>query len=243
MLVAGAVGSFVNTAATSSPGVLLTLHLQGEQGLSAARAGAVLVALSLAVVPGSALAAVLVRRTSLRAAIALGLGLLASGNVLAATQLDSLVGTVAALVVLGVGLGISSVGCNDLGTAVPDHLVPAATGVLNTSAQLGTAVGVAATVLVASAGQVGGVPGVAVALGLVAVTALAASGLGGPGVGQEALRARTVVGAGTARSATLDRLREGGADAVRAVEHGGEVLHDRDVPVEESLPHTHVGPL
>ena len=175
-LVAGAVGSFVNTAATSSPGVLLTLHLQREQGLSASAAGAVLVTLSLAVVPGSALAAVLARRTSLPVAIALGLALLAAGNAGAASQLDHLGGTVVALVVLGVGLGISSVGCNDLGTALPDHLVPAATGVLNTAAQLGTALGVAATVLVASAGRVGSVPAVAAALGLVAIAALATAG-------------------------------------------------------------------
>jgi predicted MFS family arabinose efflux permease len=172
-LVVGAVGSFVNTAATSSPGVLLTLHLQQAGGLSAAGAGAVLVALSLAVVPGSAVAPVLVRRTSLTTAIATGLVLLAVGNVMAAASLEHLPATVAALVVLGLGLGLSSVGCNDLGTDVPQSLVAAATGVLNTAAQLGTALGVAATVLVASAGRVGGVPALPVALLLPAAAAVA----------------------------------------------------------------------
>ncbi|MGZ4742865.1 MAG: MFS transporter [Oryzihumus sp.] len=167
-LAAGALGSFVNTAATSSTAVLLAIHLQRAQGLSAFRAGLVLLALSVAVVPGSALAASVTRRWSPRTSILVGTALLAAGNVVVAVSLGTLVLTGLGLGLLGLGLGLSSVGCNDLGTAVNEEHVSTATGVLNTGAQLGTAVGVALLVLVASGGRYGAVEALPAALVLAA---------------------------------------------------------------------------
>ena len=84
-------------------------------------------------------------------------------------------GTVAGLVLLGTGLGLSSVAFNDIGTNLPEHEVSTATGVLNTGAQLGTAIGVAVVLVVASPGRYGAVPAEAIAVLVAAATTLAAA--------------------------------------------------------------------
>jgi MFS family permease len=171
-LLVGTVGSFVNTAATSSTGVLLTLDLQQRQGLGAFAAGMVLLPLSLSVIVGSTAASHLLRRSARRLAIGLGLTLIGLGNVVVAITLGSVVGAVAGVAVCGCGLGLSSVGCTDLGTDVPEEHASTATGLLNTGAQLGTAVGVAVLVLVAAHGTYGALSATSIALSLAALAAL-----------------------------------------------------------------------
>jgi hypothetical protein len=78
---------------------------------------------------------------------------------------------VVALLAIGLGLGLSSVGCNDIGTDVPEEHTPTAIGLLNTSAQLGTALGVGAFVLVASTNAYGQISGTAFALAMTALLA------------------------------------------------------------------------
>jgi MFS family permease len=56
--------------------------------------------------------------------------------------------------VSGAGLGLSSVAATTIGTTVPDELAGSASGVLNTGAQLGTALGTSAIVLIAALGGV-----------------------------------------------------------------------------------------
>ena len=167
-LAMASLGSFTNTAATSSTAVLLAIHLQDIRGLSALRAGVMLLPLSLSVVAGSAIAVSSTRRWGASRTLVLGLALLATGNTMVGITLDTVAGTIVGLVLLGTGLGLSSVACNDLGTAVRAEHVSSATGVINTAAQLGTALGVAILVLVASVG-VGGRDG------LVSATVLAAA--------------------------------------------------------------------
>ena len=183
-LLAGTLGSFVNTAATSSTAVLLTLHLQRQHGYSAFDAGLTLLSLSVAVVVGSSVAPRLSRAGGPRRAAMAGLGALALGNVAIAGALvlgdetsnaGILAGTVSGLVLLGAGLGLSSVAFNDIGTSLPEREVSTATGVLNTGAQLGTAIGVAALLLVASPGTYGSVPSEAMAVLVAATTALCAA--------------------------------------------------------------------
>jgi hypothetical protein len=60
--------------------------------------------------------------------------------------------------VAGAGLGLASVAATTRGTAVPEALRGAASGVVNTAAQLGTAIGIAVLLLVAAATT--GAPGV-----------------------------------------------------------------------------------
>ncbi|WP_345500540.1 MFS transporter [Pedococcus ginsenosidimutans] len=177
-LLAGTLGSFVNTAVTSSTAVLLTLYLQRRHGFSAFEAGLTLLALSLAVVIGASAAPRLSRGYGPRRPAVVGLGSMTLGNLVVAVTTfagDSLAtfaavaGTIVGLLLLGTGLGLSSVAFNDIGTDLPEHEVATATGVLNTGAQLGTAIGVAALLLVGAPGTYGPIPAVSVAVGLAAL--------------------------------------------------------------------------
>jgi MFS family permease len=146
----GTVVSFVNTATTSSTGVLATLLLQQEFGVSAVGAGLTLVPFSLGVVGGSALSKPLGARLTVRRLAAAGLGGIAAGNLVLALTYGSIAGVVAGVLVAGIGLGVASVAATAIGTDVSDSLGGTASGVLNTGAQLGTAIGVAALLVVAS---------------------------------------------------------------------------------------------
>jgi MFS family permease len=167
----GTVVSFVNTATTSSTGVLATLSLQQEFGISAVGAGLALVPFSLGVVVGSALTKPLGARLSVRRLAAAGLAGIAAGNLLLVLTYGSVAGVVAGVAVTGIGLGVASVAGTAIGTDVDDTLSGTASGVLNTGAQLGTAVGVAALLLLAATiGGSGTAVAWAVAAGLAGVT-------------------------------------------------------------------------
>jgi MFS family permease len=183
-LLVGTMGSFVNTATTSSTAVLLTLNLQRRHAFSAFEAGLTLLSLSLAVVLGSAAAPRCAREDGPQRPAVIGLGGMAAGNALIAVTLVrgdgagagwTMVGTVTGLLLLGAGLGLSSVAFNDIGTDLPEDEVTTATGVLNTGAQLGTAIGVAVLLLLASPRSYGPVPADSVAVLLAATTALFAA--------------------------------------------------------------------
>ncbi len=148
---AGAGAAFLNTAATSSAIAIATLDLQQAQHLSSAAAGLRFLPLSLGAVSGAALAAPVLRRLSPPPAIALGLSLIgvADTGLIALHRSGWLMALPVALA--GVGLGVSSVGSNSMGTDVAASLQAAAAGALNTAAQLGTALGVAALLLLSGA--------------------------------------------------------------------------------------------
>jgi hypothetical protein len=173
----GSLISFVNTATTSSTGVLATLLLQQEFDVSPVGAGLTLVPFSLGVVGGSALSKPLGARLTVRRLAAVGLAGIAVGNVALVLTLGSVAGIVAGVLTAGIGLGIASVAATAIGTDVDDSLTGTASGVLNTGAQLGTALGVAALLLLA-AGVDRGDEGTAVAWGVAAAMAgLTALGL------------------------------------------------------------------
>ena len=139
------------TATTSGGGVLATLHLQDVLELSPAGAGLLLLPFSLAVVAGSTAAA----RASASAAaiIAGGIALIAAGSAVPAASLTATSGSagiVAWGTLAGLGLGAASVAATTLGaSAVGEADRATAAGLLNTAAQVGTAVGIAALILVA----------------------------------------------------------------------------------------------
>jgi MFS family permease len=147
----GTVVSFVNTATTSSAGVLATLVLQQQLGVSAAVAGLSLLPLSLGVVAGSALTKPLGSRLTIRRLGAVGLGGIAAGNLVLVLTYGSVAGIMAGVALVGAGLGVASVAGTAIGTDVEESLGGTASGVLNTGAQLGTALGVAALLVLASA--------------------------------------------------------------------------------------------
>jgi MFS family permease len=94
----------------------------------------------------------------------------------------SMAGLVAGVCLAGLGLGVASVAGTAIGTDVPESLGGTASGVLNTGAQLGTAIGVAALLLLASAiadsstGTVVAWAAIAVLAGLTTVALLTRSG-------------------------------------------------------------------
>ena len=105
-----------------------------------------------------------------------GIALVAAGSAVAASGLTSTGGSGALVawgVLCGLGIGVASVAATTLGaSAVPEAERGTAAGLLNTSAQVGTAVGIAALVLVA--GTTGATAGHR--LGFAAAAAVAALG-------------------------------------------------------------------
>jgi MFS family permease len=169
------------TATTSGGSVLATLRLQDALGLSPRGAALALLPLSLAVIAGSVLAAR--SRAPARAVIAGGLLLVGAGSLAAAADLSE-AAVVAWAVLAGLGLGAASVAATTLGaSAVPEAERGSASALLNAAAQIGTALGVPALVLL------GGRPGFTAA----ALLAVAACGLS-PGIRPFARR-----GTGSAR--------------------------------------------
>jgi MFS family permease len=178
----GTAVSFVNTATTSSTAVIATLSMQEDFGISAVGAGLALLPLSLGVVVGSALTKPLGARLRPRRLAATGLAAIAAGNVVLVLTYGSMAGLVAGVCLAGLGLGVASVAGTAIGTDVPESLGGTASGVLNTGAQLGTAIGVAALLLLASAigdsgtGTVVAWAAIAVLAGLTTVALLTRSG-------------------------------------------------------------------
>jgi MFS family permease len=166
----GTAVSFVNTATTSSAGVLATLALQQRLGVSAVGAGLALLPFSLGVIAGSSLSRPLGARLSPRRLASAGLAGIGAGNLVLALTYGGVAGIVAGVLVAGVGLGVASVAGTTIGTTVPAALSGTASGVLNTGAQLGTAVGVACLLVLAAALD-GPWPGTAVAWGAAAAIA------------------------------------------------------------------------
>jgi predicted MFS family arabinose efflux permease len=147
---AGAGVAFVNTATTSSAITLATLYLQDTRHVSPAATGLMLLPFSLCVVLGAGAAGRWFGTGDPALTMAIGLGLIAAGDgALLLPGSDMLLPACAGL--SGLGIGLSSVGANTVGTDVPEEHRGAAAGILNTAAQLGTALGVSAAVLIAGA--------------------------------------------------------------------------------------------
>ena len=202
-LTLGCAGSFLTTATTSATGLFATLHAQDVAGLGPAQAGLVLLPFSLAVIVGSVTAPRLLVRRTHPTVMVIGLAVVAAGNLLllATTTTGRLWPLVVGVTAAGVGLGLSSVASTGLGAqvAIKDRGLASAT--LNTAAQLGTALGVAALVALAN-GVAGGTSTPALVSGQHAGWA-AAAGLalaGALGVAAVARRVRSPAAASPGRS-------------------------------------------
>ena len=181
----------VLTAATTPPMFFCTLHAQHVLGLAPAAAGLLFAPFNLAVVAGSLVGPRVAAATGERRAMAGGLLTIAAGALAlraiapSAAALPSLLG---GFIPLGVGLGVASVASTARGTAALDAANQGlASGLLATSAQLGTAFGLAIIVPIASAHtrELGGGPAAQVAgfeLGFTLAAALAAAAAGAIGV-------------------------------------------------------------
>jgi len=152
-LAGAAVVAFALTAATAPVSVLVTLYLQNTLGYSASFAGLAGLPFSLCVIAGSVLGGRLSGRVAGRATMSLGLAVVAaSALVSAGITAESGVGYVLAGAALsGLGLGCASVAATARGTsAVEEGERGLAAGFMNTSAQVGTALGLATLVTIAA---------------------------------------------------------------------------------------------
>jgi MFS family permease len=154
-LVPANVVAAVLTAATTGPLLLCVLQIQGAQGRSAIETGLLFAPFNFAVIAGSLLGPRVVGEIGVRAAMAAGLGGVGAGVLwLAGSAADAAgpVLLVPGFVAMGVGLGCASVASTAAGTAAAGRAREGvASGLLNTSAQVGTAIGIAALVTVAGA--------------------------------------------------------------------------------------------
>jgi MFS family permease len=153
----GALGGFLNTATTSSVVTLLTLYLQDTLGRSPLFAAAALLPFSLAVIGGSAWSASLLRRLRPQSVVAIGLAEIAAADLALIVSASSTWLVPVCTAVAGLGIGVSSVAATGLGTDVPERSRGGASGIINTAAQLGAALGIATLLLIAAATT--GVPG------------------------------------------------------------------------------------
>ena len=157
--VAGANLTAVALTASTSPAMyLVTVWTQEVLGLPPARTSLLFPLLNLSVIVGSLLGPRALRRLGARRSLLTGLAGVAAGAVLLAglpaTDL-SLARVLSAFVLMGAGLGTASVASTEVGTTAADPADRgAASGVLNSAAQVGTALGLA--VLVPLVTTVGG---------------------------------------------------------------------------------------
>jgi MFS family permease len=147
----GVAGSFLNTATTSSAVTLLTLYLQNTLHRSPLQAAAALIPFSLAVIAGSSLSAAVQRRQRPPLVVAEGLAVIALANGVLIWSPASPWAVPLCAAAAGAGIGLSSVAATGLGTDVSPRWRGGASGIVNTAAQLGTAVGVAVLLLIAAA--------------------------------------------------------------------------------------------
>jgi MFS family permease len=141
------------TATTTPPMFLCTLYAQRALGLPPALAGLLFPPFNLAVIAGSLGGPRLAARVGERAAMAGGLlGVATGAGALLTLGPRPLPSLIAGFVALGAGLGVASVASTARGTAaLASSHQGLASGLLNTSAQLGTAVGLALIVPLAAA--------------------------------------------------------------------------------------------
>ena len=153
-LVGAALVAFALTAATAPVSVLVTLYLQNTLGYSASFAGLASLPLSLCVIVGSVLGGRISGRVGGRATMSLGLvAVVAAAFITAGITAEGGVAYVLAGSALsGLGLGCASVAATSRGTsAVEEGKRGLASGFMNTSAQVGTALGLAALISLAAA--------------------------------------------------------------------------------------------
>jgi MFS family permease len=146
----GALGGFLNTATTSSVITLVTLYLQNTLHRSPLDAALLLLPFSLAVIAGSALSAVLQRRLRPQLLVATGLAVIAAADALLIPLADRPWAVPVCAAAGGAGIGLSSVAATGLGTEIGPQWRGGASGIINTAAQGGTAIGIAVLLLIAA---------------------------------------------------------------------------------------------
>jgi MFS family permease len=172
-LAAGLLASLAVTTASTGPLFVCVLYLRNELALAATETGLLFAPFNLAVIGGSAAGARLLDAGGARRAGAAGLLAIGAGG----TLLLLLPGAGApvvlpAFLVMGAGVGCAAVAATAAGTeAVERERRGLASGLLNTAAQLGNALGLSAFVVLAAAAPGGADAGLRLACVTAAVVA------------------------------------------------------------------------
>jgi MFS family permease len=153
----GTLGGFLNTATTSSVITLVTLFLQNTLRRSPIEAAVTLLPFSLLVIAGSAAAPAVQRRWTPPRVVAAGLLVIAVSDAALIPAARSPWAVPVCAAAGGLGIGLSSVAATGLGTDVGVRWRGGASGIINTAAQLGTALGIAVLLLIAA--LTSGLPG------------------------------------------------------------------------------------
>jgi EmrB/QacA subfamily drug resistance transporter len=145
--------AFLITGVTSPAAVLGTLYLQRVREYSPTAAGLTYMPGSLLVVVGSLVGARLIVKSGARLTMVSGLGLIVASLLLMSfiSVGGGLAFLIAGIALSGFGLGCASVASTSAGTSTGrDEDQGLVSGLLNTAAQLGTAIGIALLVTVAT---------------------------------------------------------------------------------------------
>ena len=172
----GAGGGLLNTATTSSVLTLVTLYLQNTLQRSPLQAAATLLPFSLAVIGGASLSAALLRRYRPQLVVTIGLTSIAVADLTLIPSAAAPLAVSACAAVAGAGIGLSSVATIGLGTDIEAYWRGSASGIINTAAQLGTAIGIPVLLLIAAATTgtpAAGTPAPAIAWAVAAAVAAA----------------------------------------------------------------------
>jgi MFS family permease len=154
-LAVGVGAALALTGATTPAMFLCVLHVQRDGGVSPGEAGLLFAPFNLAVIAGSLAGPRVSERMGERGAMAGGLGVVAGAAVLlAATGGAVNAGLLLVFGLMGGGLGLASVASTAAGTQAGDR-PGLASGLLNTAAQLGSALGLALLVAPAAAAGFG----------------------------------------------------------------------------------------
>ncbi|MFG3256996.1 MFS transporter [Streptomyces sp. NPDC048172] len=137
----------------------LTLYYQDVLGFSALETGLAFLGSTLSITAGSFLSERLIQRLGTRGTLLTGIAVNAAGAALLAPGLHvdgSVLTTLGGVIVVGLGMGCTYTAMwNAAGTGVAEHEQGLASGVASTALQVGTAVGLALFVVVASDGLAG----------------------------------------------------------------------------------------
>ncbi|HET9928824.1 MAG TPA: MFS transporter [Rubrobacter sp.] len=153
-LVGAALVAFALTAATAPVGVLVTLYLQKILGYSASIAGLAGLPFSLCVIAGSMVGGRISERIGGKVTMSSGLAVVAVSALVTAgiTAEGGVAYVLAGAALSGLGLGFASVASTARGTsAVKGGKRGLASGLMNTAAQVGTALGLAALLTLSAA--------------------------------------------------------------------------------------------
>lgn len=206
-------GNLISLLALSGLLLFLSQHLQLVDGLSPLAAGLRLLPLTLGALVGAPLAARLVRRAGVAAAVAGGLALCAGGMIAFAWTLDQpFAALAAALVAVGAGVGVALTATSDaIVSAAPPAQAGSASAISETAYELGTGLGIAILGSVLSALYVRalptGLPGESLAETLAAApsTAAAATAAFDEALGVTALLSAGLLAAASVLTASLLR--------------------------------------